>query len=348
MEFRHNIAFVRDGTFAGWPANNGLWSWGGQEILVGCSTGELKVQPGHNVGEKIDSILLRSLDGGENWTAERPERFVGSGAALHPLDLALDFSLSGFILRITGTGYHGSEEKRGGFFASTDRGKYWYGPYRFTGLGGAPQLRGLELTPRTDYLVNGPQDCLALLSARDPLRWGSDRVFSARTTDGGLRWQFASWMVPPSDPFRAVMPSTVRCSPSRLVSAVRRRNMAAGECWIDAYLSPDGGQSWAFLSRVGETGGGNGNPPALVRLLDGRLCCAYGCRTRRQMLARFSLDEGATWEPEIVLRRDFSALDDDADFGYPRLVQRADGKLAAVYYWATQEVPQQHIAVTVF
>ena len=61
--------------------------------------------------------------------------------------------------------------------------------------------------------------------------------------------------------------------------------MRGDQGWIDAYRSTDDGASWSFLSRVGETGGWNGNPPALARLRDGRLCCAYGNRSRRQMLA---------------------------------------------------------------
>jgi hypothetical protein len=344
----NRIAFARDGVFAGWPANNGAWTWKDQEILTGCSIGKLLVQPGHNISGAIDSILLRSLDGGNTWAVERPQNFVGDGADLSQLEKALDFSSPGLALRMIGIGYHGCAEKRGGFFVSLDRGANWTGPYFFNGLQEAPELRGLELSPRTDYLPLGAEECLLFLSARDPEKWGSDRVFCARTQDGGLHFSFISWITPPEDPYRGVMPSTVSCAAGKLVSAVRRRSMQGEECWIDAYRSTDNGLHWAFLSRVGNTGIENGNPPALARLKDGRLCCVYGCRTRRKMLARFSTDEGTTWEEEIVLRDDFSALDEDADFGYPRLVQRQDGKLAAMYYWATREIPQQHIAVTIF
>ena len=118
--------------------------------------------------------------------------------------------------------------------------------------------------------------------------------------------------------------------------------------WIDAYGSTDDGASWSFLSRVGEAGGWNGNPPALARLHDGRLCCVYGNRSRRQILARFSADEGQTWGQEWVLRDDFESIDDEPDFGYPRLTQRADGRLVALYYWATRDHPQQHIAATLW
>lgn len=37
-----------------------------------------------------------------------------------------------------------------------------------------------------------------------------------------------------------------------------------------------------------------------------------------------------------------------ADMGYPRLARRTDGKLVAMYYWASSEHPQQHIAATIW
>ncbi len=343
---QHVVAYSAPGRFAGWPANNGLWAWDGNEILVGCSTGALKVQPGHNLAGPVSSLLLRSLDGGETWSAENPANFVGSPYTLQDLPAPLDFHAPGFAMRVIGAGYHGCDEPRGGFYASADRGRTWRGPYRLAGLESCPALRGLELTPRTDYLVNGPRECLVFLSARDGTKWGSDQVFCARTTDGGQSFQFIAWVTPPDGPHRGVMPATTRCGAGELVSAVRRRDVVSNECWIDLFASPDGGQGWSFRVRVGETGAENGNPPALARLRDGRLACAYGNRTRRQLLARISADQGRTWGPEWVLRDDFAALDEDADFGYPRLAQRADGKLVAVYYWATRAIPAQHIAAT--
>ncbi len=55
-----------------------------------------------------------------------------------------------------------------------------------------------------------------------------------------------------------------------------------------------------FVSKVGHTEDGNdrnGNPPAMVRTRDGRLCCVYGNRSRRQIIARMSADSGAMWGP---------------------------------------------------
>ena len=33
--------------------------------------------------------------------------------------------------------------------------------------------------------------------------------------------------------------------------------------------------------------------------------------------------------------------------GYARVLQRADGRMVACYYWATEEAPHQHIAATI-
>ncbi len=68
------------------------------------------------------------------------------------------------------------------------------------------------------------------------------------------------------------MPAPVRFSPADLVVALRRKS--ATENWIDCFVSDDDGTTWSFLSRVAKTEDGNqfnGNPPAMVRLADGRL-----------------------------------------------------------------------------
>lgn len=346
---QHVIVYAEEGRFAGWPANNGVWIWG-DEILVGFTTGDYVVSSSHNIGEPYRSWLARSLDGGESWQVEYPSNFVGSGGDLLPVAEPINFTHPDFAMRVEGCAYHGSESPRGTFYFSYNKGHAWQGPFAFAGLADLPQFVGAEMTPRTDVVVNGPKDCLVFMSARSPEAWGADRTFCARTTDGGLTFDFVTWVVPPSDPYRAVMPSTVRCSATTLVSALRRRNMADADadCWIDAYVSRNDRRNWAFLSRIGETGAYNGNPPALARLRDGRLCCVYGNRNRRQLIARYSRDEGASWSTEHVLRDDYHSVQDDQDFGYPRLVQRTDGCLVAMVYWATVARSHQHIAATIW
>jgi hypothetical protein len=121
-------------------------------------------------------------------------------------------------------------------------------------------------------------------------------------------------------------------------------------CWIDAYQSKDGGYTWEFLSKVGDTGVRNGNPPAVIKLNDGRLCVVYGNRTKLRILGRYSTDQGKTWQPEFIIRNDFVSSESGKmrDLGYPRLVQTARGYLVALYYWATEDNPQQFIAASIW
>jgi hypothetical protein len=235
-----------------------------------------------------------------------------------------------------------------------DRGASWRGSFGFDGLLDHPELRGLEFTSRTAYLVDGPPALTLFGSARarpseNPLNVVYDKAFLARTTDGGRTFDFVTWIVDRDDPYRAVMPAPVRLDGGRLAAALRRKS--ATENWIDLYRSKDHGASWSWLSKVGNTEAGNrfnGNPPALVRLRDGRLCCAYGNRSDRQIAARVSEDGGETWGPVQVLREDFQSVNGWPDLGYCRLFQRSDGRLTVVYFWCSPERPQTHIEATVF
>ncbi len=267
------------------------------------------------------------------------------------LSEGIDFTAPGFVMRVEGNGYHGNVGKQ--WFYSMDKGISWKGPYTFGNLLDHSELIGKQFTSRTAYLINGPLDCFLFMSARN-LDIGlevssTDKVFLARTTDGGVSFEFVSWVVPPSDPHRAVMPAPVRISERRLTAAIRRRSND-DVCWIDCCGSFDNGKTWSFLSRIGDTGAisTNGNPPAMIQMSDGRLCCVYGNRDRCIMLAKYSSDGGKTWGAEMILRDDFQSINGSADLGYPRLFQRSDGKLVTVYFWCSPERPETHIEATIF
>ncbi|MBM4083467.1 MAG: hypothetical protein FJ272_01635, partial [Planctomycetes bacterium] len=76
------VVFAEPGSFAGWPANNGAWTWNdGKEILVGFTKGPFVEQEGHNIGKKDrKNLLARSTDGGTTWSTEEPSNFVGKSA----------------------------------------------------------------------------------------------------------------------------------------------------------------------------------------------------------------------------------------------------------------------------
>ena len=342
---------AQPGRFMGWPANNGCWNWDqGREILVGFEEGPWVDQPGHKIGEPQHKRLARSLDGGRSWRVESPEPFVGREPPPRYPARGVAFTHPDFALRVAVGGSRDPRDRVGRFFVSYDRGRRWKGPYRFPGLGEDPRLRGLVMSSRTDIVVTGEDSAILVMSAIDP-RLGEfsdrlDKPFVARTLDRGRSFQFVSWVVPWSDPYRAVMPSTVALpGPERLVTTLRRRNPREQDQpnWVDAYASEDGGASWTFLSRVGETGLGNGNPPSLVLLPEGRLACAYGNRGVGRMNLRISDDGGRRWGEE----RPIGEIPLSWDFGYPQMVLNHRGELVVMYYLATNKMPYSYIEAAV-
>lgn len=350
---KHVIVHKRPGMFYGWPANNGVWSWG-DEIAVGFTEAHyLEKHKGHSQDESkpSTSVIARSTDGGKSWRLERPgnypegyafgeearpEGLTGSG-----LEEPLDFTNPDIAIR----------GRNGHFFVSSDRCRTWHGPYFF------PKFDfESAYTARTDYLPLEKNSCLFFVSVKDQqVRSGSfnDRAFCIRTDDGGRTFKRLGFMLPENPEVRSVMSQTVRVGVNTLVSVLRRRydgnENGYKACWIDAAVSDNLGETWRFLSKVADTHARgsehNGNPPSLVKLADGRLCAVYGYRAPVfGMMAKISENDGKTWGGEIVLRDDARTW----DFGYPRSVVRPDGKVVSIYYYTTQEDREQHIAATIW
>ena len=348
-----NIKYItvaaRQDRFFGWPANNGMWQWdNGREILVGFTNGNFEEQDGHNIGDERLTNLARSTDGGETWVRKDPENFVGDEGEVKPSPGDIRFGHPDFALRVAATGYHGTRDIDGRFFISYDRGKNWEGPYRFNDLNADENLEGMQITSRTNYRITGENSIQLYMSARRrDIEFGNrlDKPFIAESTDGGKSFQFKGWAVPWTDRYRAVMPSVVQTGNGDLVMAVRRRNPWDNEqsCWIDAFMSKDGGRSWSFLSKIGDTGLNNGNPPGLAILEDGRLACCYANRTTSKILLRISENSGASWDQEIVVRDNPFSY----DMGYPQLLQNHKGDLVALYYIATEENPLSYIEAAI-
>ncbi len=310
QESRHVTVYHQPGRFGGWPANHGMWAWG-NEMLVGFSAGYYKDNgPARHAidhDKPEEHLLARSLDGGETWTVENPAEkgaLIPRGKALHGTELpgvadgpwvdcpgGINFAHPDFAMTLRMSDADGGASR---FFYSLDRGHRWEGPFLFPMLG----LKGIAA--RTDYLVQGPSDCLVFLTA-SKTNGKEGRPFCARTVDGGKSWTFEGW-IGPEPPGYSIMPSTVRLGEGELLSAVRVRQ---GEpSWIEAYFSADDGKSWTLRSTpVPDTG--EGNPAAMLKLADGRICITYGVRKPPfYMAARMSSDDGKTWGDEIVIRPD--------------------------------------------
>lgn len=346
----HVDVYRLPGRFGGWPANHGIWSWG-DEILVGFSAGYAKdngpVRHAIDHDRPEEHLLARSTDGGRSWSIENPAAhgaLIPFGRSLHgiappeldqvePVDCpgGIDFKHPDFVLTVRMTDNDVGPSR---FWYSTDRGRRWSGPFKL------PNFDTPGIAARTDYVVNGPHDCLLFLTAGKE-NGQEGRPCCVRTVDGGKTWSFVAWIGPEPRGF-AIMPSTVRLPAGELLTTLRvhedRRR------WIDAWISRDDGRNWEFLNRpVADTG--EGNPPSLIRLRDGRLYLTYGYRAAPYgMRARLSSDEGRTWQPEVVLRGDGGGR----DLGYPRSVQRADGRVVVVYYFHDEPKSDRYIAATIW
>lgn len=349
-EPRHVDVYHVPGRFGGWPANHGMWSWG-DELLVGFSAGYYKDNGpkrhaiDHDRPE--EHLLARSMDGGLTWSIENPAEqgaLIPRGEALHGTELpgvkdrpwlecpgGIDFTHPDFAMTLRMTDAKGGKSR---FYYSLDRGHTWQGPFPF------PELHLNGIAARTDYQVNGRAECLVFLTASKQ-NGDEGRPFCARTTDGGNTWTFEGW-IGPEPPGYAIMPSTVRLGENELLSAIRVRH--GDPSWIEAYHSSDDGRTWTLRSTP-VPDAGEGNPGAMLKLADGRVCLTYGVRKAPyRMAARISGDGGQTWSEEILIREHGGGR----DIGYPRSALRPDGKVVTVYYWHDSPAETRYIAATIW
>ncbi len=341
---KHVVVCRKEGRFAGWPANHGAWCWG-NEMLVGFELGYFHKNRGENhaidYSRPAEHLLARSLDGGETWEIERHEalkippnqKMAGvpgepGGKPLAECPGGIDFTAPGFALTARMNSVDAGQSR---FYYTLDRGKQWEGPFRI------PDFGQPGIAARTDYLVNGPHDLTMFLTAAK--RNGKEgRVIAVRTEDGTRTWKMLSFVCPePAGREYAIMPSSLRVPAGAILTAIRYRD------FIDLYRSADGGLTWTYLTRPAPQTGGN--PPSMLRLTDGRIALTYGFRRKPfGIRARLSADEGKNWSEEFVLREDGG----NWDLGYPRTLQRPDGKLVTAYYFNTDPEAERFIAATIW
>jgi hypothetical protein len=331
---KHVVVYYEPGRFVQGVANRGIWSWG-NEIMVGASGGAYlyKGPSVHGIdrSQPRQELQGRSLDGGETWSVERPvdEGSIDfhSQAADCPGDM--DFTHPDFALNLL---LNESGDGPPRFYYSYDRGRTWKGPFKLPSF----DTPGV-LAARTSYLVNGKHDCMLFVTVPGATGKGG-RPLCARTVDGGKRWEFVSF-IGAGPEASGIMPVAVRLSESEILAAVRSRG-------ISSYLSRDNGETWEHVNDPVSDTGQQGNPPALIKLSDGRLCLTYGVRSEPyRMCAKLSSDRGQTWSDEFVLR------DDAANWqvGYSRSAQRPDGKVVTAYYIIDPKLgPEPCVAATIW
>jgi len=358
----HEVVYFEEDKFAAWPANGGMWIWNNEILICFTVAGhDYTVKSGHTYDVSTSrNMFARSLDGGETWTIEDAyEQGLTGNAMDHQignkavtpkeLEKPIDFQNPNFALLFQ------RETNRSGpthFYYTYDRGKFWFGPHIF------PNLDSAGITNRTDYIVDGKNELLTMLSI------GHGRTALAKTEDGGLNWELTSYVG--SDFTKSeeisnrndysLMPSTVRLSSSKILTTIRHREGDEGKVWITSYLSEDNGLTWVRLEDPVKRH--VNSPPAIVRLPDGRLVLVYvarkggwevGSSNERgsKLAAKISTDDGHTWSEEIILRENDGA---NSDVGYPKVIVRPDGKIVIAYYWNhsldENADPYRYIAVT--
>ncbi len=360
-EIEHGIVYYDEGRYAGWPANHGIWTWD-NEILVGFIGADYRETQGFHTydWESARCKYARSHDGGLTWTIEDAyERGQTGRGADHSLDdnqaeppvmlteKIEDFTNPDFIITFL---RHNNSLGPTHFYYSNNRGAQWNGPYKFPNLGTS------GVASRTDYFVDGKQELGAFITVAkdDTTRWRNSssregRIVYVRTNDGALNWEIASLVGPEPEGFD-IMSSSLRLSPTEIITTIRTRTVDLLDL-ITAYVSEDNGITWEKLKDPVADTGRAGSPPALVQLTDGRLALGYIYRSEHgsRVNVRFSSDNGRTWTDEIMLRGGDGA---NRDAGYPRMVQRPDGKLVMIYYWNNALIeegdPYRYIAYTVF
>ncbi len=254
-EIRHAIAAMEEGKFHGWPANNGVWQWG-DEILVGFTQGDYSEKDGHNITGIEESKFSRSKDGGATWTVFDPDDFLDDEnvkwlpAGKKQLESPINFLHEGFAMRFFASGYHGNDDPEGGFYYSYDRGETWAGPYKLGTLNDEAELKGKKISARTDYLVLSEKELVFLTSVSNGK---VNRIACIKTNDGGMSFQFVSWVTPEDNHFSAIMPATVQISKDKFVLSFRKiypslKNTKGN--MIESYVSEDGCRTWRYLSNI--------------------------------------------------------------------------------------------------
>ena len=335
------IVYDDPARYAGWPANGGIWSWD-NEIVVVFYLGYLRTDGGgsYPIDREKPQVLrqVRSVDGGETWTLEKPSFLTEDDQVKEPIPFtgAIDFAQPNFAMKFQ---MQDSNEGVSTFFWSNDRCKTWQGPFAL------PLFGRTGILARTDYIIDGPNQMLAFLASTKDAG-GEGWPFCARTTDGAATWEFVSWIgEQPEGSGYSIMPSTVRLSDSELYTYIRCRRGERPDrlYYIEPYRSLDNGKSWTL--EVENRIDNGGNPPSMIKLADGRLALTYGGRDEPfGIRAKLSSDGGKTWTPEFKLRDDGGAW----DLGYARTIQRPDGKIVTVYYFNDPSRPERYIAATIW
>lgn len=266
--------------------------------------------------------IMRSTDGGLNWTA--PEVLI---------DTPLDDRAPGLVQLSDGTllaSFFTWPGKKVGIIRSLDDGRTWEptprymtGPFKWAATDGPP----IELPDKSVLLVayagHGEED-------------GKSELGVFRSSDRGDTWKCIATL---NASFNLDEPSIARVPDGRLVIICRREGALS---W-----SKDNGYTWTAPVPLPM----KMYDPWLLTLRDGTLLCVHGSYTKGNggVRAILSPDQGQTW---TAAGPDFGFSIDPSVYGYSRGIQMPDGSIYMVYQsnggHTTEQVKRQAIFATRF
>lgn len=338
--------FAESGAFAGWPANYGFWGFGPELVAVIAvgRTAPPTVGPhgpglhARDTSRPFRPMQVRSLDGGSTWMVEPFTGVQPGGATSLNADEHVDVALRTASQLQSGSAFSAPPEPitfddpetailcgRTGlgagsvswFYASTDRGRSWSGPFALPGFGRA------GISARTDVVPLGPNEALFMLSSPNTAAAGEGGTICAHTGDGGISFTLRGTVREADANGYAIMPSTLLCPDGCLLTVIRRPGH------LEAFRSEDFGRTWEQVSTNVAGTGRHGNPGSLVALPDARVAVVYGRRDEPLAIcARTSGDEGSHWSAERVL---VDLAGGTPDFGYVCTVS-SPGGYVSIYY----------------
>jgi hypothetical protein len=86
-QFKNVVVYQEPGRFGGWPANQGIWSWG-NEIVVGLRSAIFKVNP---VSHAVDNALPGTSRSLRPWSAPKTvarSRSTRPAASTSPIQIS--------------------------------------------------------------------------------------------------------------------------------------------------------------------------------------------------------------------------------------------------------------------
>ncbi|MGC1270084.1 MAG: sialidase family protein [Croceibacterium sp.] len=350
----HAVVYRREDEFCSWPYTSGFWRNGEGTLIANFASRTVKYSSGSEInhdaleagsGSNPKTVTVRSRDNGLTWDGANPqidmlsgpvERGTAPAAALpgpvnylDPNVLVANASLGGFAVK----------ESRGTVRLSKDGGNSWTPPVVLP-LDGLVSTTGIHST-----LVRPDGRCLLFMFEVDQNNANRRPLVYCSTPDG-TQFHFLSYITPKVDVFGQVdgdysgsirfighrwfYPRGAMLPNGRILCTLRCQRDPTGVMWTEVYASDDGGETWAFLSRVNDWG----SPGSLVVMPDGRVVVTYGYRLMPSGIrAVVSEDGGRTWSPELVIRQDGGSW----DLGYPNAWVAGNGEVGVLYYFNSKD-----------